>query len=244
MHIPGNHFTVFCLSSPGNLPYQQNVAAKIRNATVRRTVAAMERCGRRNGCPVFAGSIARPPPLQLEPTTPLPSWASPPVCPCMKEEEAPFGSELVVNTTVTPSIPHPWVHRPPCIKWITPLAGGWPHPSSPHHPALALGGPCTTGKAGSFVPSPPITTSIIHQSCDRGQRGRFFLCTQTHVCPVSARSDGRGGGFAQRRHSANYYVAFSGNTPENHPPTEACMVHSKQHGVHNSGPWDPWQASD
>ena len=35
--------------------------------------------------------------------------------------------------------------------------------------------------------------------------------------------------FAQRRHSANYYVVYPGNTPENHTPTEACMIHSKQH---------------
>ena len=30
-------------------------------------------------------------------------------------------------------------------------------------------------------------------------------------------------------HGANYYVVYPGNTPENHPPTEACMIHSKQH---------------
>ena len=69
-------------------------------------------------------------------------------------------------------------------------------------------------------------------------------------------------------HSANYSVVYPGNTPENHPPTEACMIHSKQHQgcriqdpgtrgkhqikaknawctsrgcrVQNSGPWDPW----
>ena len=46
--------------------------------------------------------------------------------------------------------------------------------------------------------------------------------------------------FAQRAHSTNYYVVYPGNTPENHPPTEACMIHSKQHRVQNSGPWDPW----
>ena len=40
------------------------------------------------------------------------------------------------------------------------------------------------------------------------------------------------------------YVVCPGNTPENHPPTEACMINSKQHGVQNSGPWDLWQASD
>ena len=49
---------------------------------------------------------------------------------------------------------------------------------------------------------------------------------------------------AQRGHSANYYVVYPRNTPENHPPAEGCMIISKQHGVQNSGPWDPWQASD
>ena len=52
------------------------------------------------------------------------------------------------------------------------------------------------------------------------------------------------GVFPQRAHSANYYVVYPGKTPENHPPAEGCMINSKQHGVQNSGPWDPWQASD
>ena len=47
-----------------------------------------------------------------------------------------------------------------------------------------------------------------------------------------------GGVIAQRRHSTNYYAAYPRNTPENHPPTEGCMINSKQHGVHNSRPWD------
>ena len=54
-----------------------------------------------------------------------------------------------------------------------------------------------------------------------------------------------GGVFAQRGHSANYYVADTGNTPENHSCTEGCMINSTQHrGLQNSGPWDPWRASD
>ena len=53
-----------------------------------------------------------------------------------------------------------------------------------------------------------------------------------------------GGVFAQRGHSANYYVVYPGNTPENHPPTEGCMINSKQHWVQNSGPWEAWQASE
>ena len=72
----------------------------------------------------------------------------------------------------------------------------------------------------------------------RGPRGRFrtaqaqrrhsaniyfFFFAQTHKFFISARPDGPGG------HSANYCVVYPGNTPENHPPTEACMIHSKQH---------------
>ena len=30
-------------------------------------------------------------------------------------------------------------------------------------------------------------------------------------------------------HSANYYVVYPRNTPESHPPTEGCMIHSEQH---------------
>ena len=41
-------------------------------------------------------------------------------------------------------------------------------------------------------------------------------------------------------HSANYDIVYPGNTPETHPPTEACMINSKQHAVQNAGPWDPW----
>ena len=36
-----------------------------------------------------------------------------------------------------------------------------------------------------------------------------------------------GGIFAQCRHSANYDGVCPGNTPENHSPTEACMINSK-----------------
>ena len=30
--------------------------------------------------------------------------------------------------------------------------------------------------------------------------------------------------FASRAHSANYYVVYPGDTPENHPRTKACMI--------------------
>ena len=54
------------------------------------------------------------------------------------------------------------------------------------------------------------------------------------------------GAFSHSRHSvhsANYCAVYPGTPLENHPPTEACMINSKQPGVQNSGPWDPWQAS-
>ena len=38
-----------------------------------------------------------------------------------------------------------------------------------------------------------------------------------------------GGVFAQRGHSANYYVVCPENTPEAHPPTEGCRINSKPH---------------
>ena len=33
-----------------------------------------------------------------------------------------------------------------------------------------------------------------------------------------------GGTFAQRAHSSSYYGVYPGNTPENHPPPEVCMI--------------------
>ena len=52
-----------------------------------------------------------------------------------------------------------------------------------------------------------------------------------HVRPLA-------GIFAMCGHNANYYFVHPKNTPENHPPIEACMINSK-HGckIH---PWDPW----
>ena len=93
----------------------------------------------------------------------------------------------------------------------------------------------------------------------------------TPLLPLLMAGGPLGGVFAQRAqrtHSANYYVVYPGNTPANHPPTEACMIHSEQHRgcgvqdpgtrgkhqtktknpwctsrgcrVQNSGPRDPW----
>ena len=59
---------------------------------------------------------------------------------------------------------------------------------------------------------------------------------------VSRRGEYYGGVFAQRKPQRQYYVVYPGNTPQNHPPAEGCMINSKQHQVQNSGPWDPWQA--
>ena len=61
---------------------------------------------------------------------------------------------------------------------------------------------------------------------------------------VETSSTGIMGAFSHSAHSANYFVACPWNTPENHPPTEACTINSKRHGVQNLGPWDLWQASD
>ena len=54
---------------------------------------------------------------------------------------------------------------------------------------------------------------------------------------------------AQRGHSAHYHVVHPGNTPANHPPTEACTIHSTQHrgcGIQDLGTrgyrW--WQTAD
>ena len=51
------------------------------------------------------------------------------------------------------------------------------------------------------------------------------------------------GVFARRGHSANYYIVYPGNTPENHPPTEAGMIHSKQHGGQTRG-YGWWKTAD
>jgi hypothetical protein len=47
--------------------------------------------------------------------------------------------------------------------------------------------------------------------------------SRVYMCVVFA----LGGVFKQRAHSANYHSVCPRNTPENHPPTEACMVDSK-----------------
>ena len=50
-----------------------------------------------------------------------------------------------------------------------------------------------------------------------------------------------GGVFGQRAHSANYYVVYPGNTPENHPPDRSVHDPFKTaSAVQKSGPWDPW----
>ena len=50
-----------------------------------------------------------------------------------------------------------------------------------------------------------------------------------------------GGVVAQRTHSANHYVVYPRNTPENHPPYGRMHDQFKAaSGVHNSRPWDPW----
>ena len=59
----------------------------------------------------------------------------------------------------------------------------------------------------------------------------FLLSSTTSwiLHPLGAVSHGVRAARASRGHGANYYVVYPGNTPANHPPTEACMIHSKQH---------------
>ena len=49
-----------------------------------------------------------------------------------------------------------------------------------------------------------------------------------HPHTMGAFSHSAGTARAQRTNSANYYVAYPGNTPANHTPTESCMLKSKQ----------------
>ena len=59
------------------------------------------------------------------------------------------------------------------------------------------------------------------------------LCARVKVVLLPWAVAVQGGRFrtapAQRGHNANYYGVYPRNTPENHPPTEACMIHSTQH---------------
>ena len=92
-------------------------------------------------------------------------------------------------------------------------------------------------------------------------RRRFLLCL---CCPAPSQR----GAFSHSAGTAPILTLFiPGTPPENHPPTEGCMIHSKQHRgfriqdpgtrgkhqtkknpgctsrgcrVQNSGPWDPW----
>ena len=119
---------------------------------------------------------------------------------------------------------------------------------------LVTGACCTTSTSPRLCPSCEIGNQIGPRDLPRLKAAQSAsndrrLC---HQWPKAERLNpsksepaaDRGGAFEQRVHSANYYVVYPRNTPENHPPTEGCMINSKQHGVHNSGPWDPWQASD
>ena len=56
---------------------------------------------------------------------------------------------------------------------------------------------------------------------NRENNGTQSAPGQDGTLPLGRR--GMGGVFAQR----NYSVVYPRNTPENHPLTEACMIHSK-----------------
>ena len=60
-----------------------------------------------------------------------------------------------------------------------------------------------------------------------GQGGGGYSCPPSCLQMLSTLYFG--GVFAQCMHSTNYYIVYPGNTPENHPPTEACTIDSKQH---------------
>ena len=53
-----------------------------------------------------------------------------------------------------------------------------------------------------------------------------------------------GGVFAQAGTAPIITLFIQGTPLTTTPPAEGCMINSKQDGVQNSGPWDPWQASD
>ena len=50
------------------------------------------------------------------------------------------------------------------------------------------------------------------------------------MLPLGMFSHGSGTTRAQRAPGTNSYAVYPRNTPENHPPIEACMIHSKRHG--------------
>ena len=137
-----------------------------------------------------------------------------------------------------------------------------------------LGEWVTNHARGAVVPAKQRDIIVSHLSV-----GRQYSCPYPTTAPhlYTARCGVRGhhlilflggccgGVFAQRGHSADYYAVYPGSTPENHSPTEACMIHSKQHRgcrtlgpvasitlikkipgapaegrVQMSRPWDPW----
>ena len=101
--------------------------------------------------------------------------------------------------------------------------------------AMIFGGPRFIGD-GTFLRSQPQAgaTAATGQACGAG-----FVFQRGLGEGLALRPRGR---FRPAR-AQSQYIVYPGNTPENPPPTEACMIHSKQHAVQNSGPWDPWQAS-
>ena len=121
-------------------------------------------------------------------------------------------------------------------------------------PSLTKAQSLHSGPANTAVPKTP----------GNGPTAPAPVLGQARACPRRRFRTAR----AQRGNSAHYDGVSPGNTPENHPPTEACMIHSNQHrgcrlqdprthgthqttpknpwrtsrgcGVQNSGPWDPW----
>ena len=61
----------------------------------------------------------------------------------------------------------------------------------------------------------PVQSFQYHMACT--------VMVQSSHMQTRIHSQDSGGVFAQRGHSAHYYVVYPGNTPENHPPAEAGM---------------------
>ena len=115
-------------------------------------------------------------------------------------------------------------------------------------------------RRSAAVAAPRRLYSSVHNVTDPSDHDRHVVHTQNLHCPGKPRlktlnalnsmeaavvrgnahlgpTTLRGGFSHSARTAAMLFIP--GTPPENHPPTEACMIPSKQHRG-NSGPWDPW----
>ena len=68
----------------------------------------------------------------------------------------------------------------------------------------------------------------------------MLACGVRHMCDLLLKRGIVRGRFRTARAQRQLLRCLSRDTPDNQPPTETCMIHSKQHRVQNSGPWDGW----